>query len=335
MMEIKTPEGTIRRWVADKPEFTRDMRDTSADPHDVEASQPDPRIVTTFAPQSAPLIFAGYPGGLQFVFNGSQGRQMSKSVVVGETIDVLPGLALKVNAFASAAVAEVKPYIVPRSKRDSDVRELFSMIRVEVENGRGIPQVEWLPFNQYAFPGEDYAYQGRFAFMPRTSRLADGSEVEVLFSRKRMPLPNAIVMEDFELDTHLGGYSGSASTIRNYISRLRFYDDGGWTEPKAIAVNSPTEYGGFWYFQSTWDKPPTQDATAGMNYTGLGIGNREGVYMQLAGCCISVIGMIFAFYVKPVMKRRRAEEQRAKAFGARSESASHAALISEPEAVEV
>ena len=42
-----------------------------------------------------------------------------------------------------------------------------------------------------------------------------------------------------------------------------------------------------------------------MNYTGLGIGNRNGVYIQLAGCCLMVTGMIFAFYVKPVIKRRR------------------------------
>lgn len=335
MLEIKTPEGnTIRRWVSDKPEFTRDMHDKSADPHDVEASQPDPRIVTTYTPQSAPLIFAGHPGGVQFVFNGSQGRQISKDVRVGETLDVVPGLALRVDSFVAAAVGEVKPYIVPRSKRDSDVRELFSMVRLEVNSGRGT-EVEWLPFNQYAFPGDEYVYQGRFGYLPRTFRLADGSEIEVLFSRKRMPLPNAVSMEDFQLDTHLGGYSGSTSTIRNYISRLRFYDDGKWTEPTAIAVNQPTEYGGFWYFQSTWDKPPSQDASAGMNYTGLGIGNREGVYVQLAGCCIAVIGMIFAFYVKPVMKRRRMEEQRAKAFGGRSEAVDQTEAAVEPEAVVV
>jgi hypothetical protein len=34
------------------------------------------------------------------------------------------------------------------------------------------------------------------------------------------------------------------------------------------------------------------------------------VYVQLAGCCLAVAGMIFAFYVKPVLKRRRAEASR-------------------------
>ena len=45
-----------------------------------------------------------------------------------------------------------------------------------------------------------------------------------------------------------------------------------------------------------------------MNYTGLGVGNRNGVYTQLAGCCLSVIGMVFAFYIKPILKRRRREQ---------------------------
>ena len=39
-------------------------------------------------------------------------------------------------------------------------------------------------------------------------------------------------------------------------------------------------------------------------YTVLGVGNRHGAYIQLLGCCIAVIGMIYAFYIKPVIKQR-------------------------------
>jgi hypothetical protein len=42
-----------------------------------------------------------------------------------------------------------------------------------------------------------------------------------------------------------------------------------------------------------------------LNFTGLGVGNRRGVGIQLAGTIIAVIGMMYAFYVKPVIKRRR------------------------------
>jgi hypothetical protein len=77
-----------------------------------------------------------------------------------------------------------------------------------------------------------------------------------------------------------------------------------------IQVNQPTEYGGFWYFQSTWDPPAREVPGSGMNHTGLGVGNRNGVGVQLAGCGISVAGMIFAFYVKPVLRRSRWEQLR-------------------------
>jgi membrane protein YdbS with pleckstrin-like domain len=47
-----------------------------------------------------------------------------------------------------------------------------------------------------------------------------------------------------------------------------------------------------------------------LNYTVLGVGNREGVWIQLAGCIIAVLGMIYAFYVKPILIRRRSERAR-------------------------
>jgi hypothetical protein len=42
-----------------------------------------------------------------------------------------------------------------------------------------------------------------------------------------------------------------------------------------------------------------------LNYTVLGVGNRHGVLIMLLGCCVSLLGMIYAFYVKPFIKRRK------------------------------
>ena len=70
-----------------------------------------------------------------------------------------------------------------------------------------------------------------------------------------------------------------------------------------MSSNNPATMGGFWFFQSTWD-PPAR-GYAGMNYTGAGVGNRNGVYIQLAGTVIAVSGMLFAFYVKPIIRRNR------------------------------
>jgi len=75
-------------------------------------------------------------------------------------------------------------------------------------------------------------------------------------------------------------------------------------------VNNPSEFGRLWYFQSFWDAPRATQGrppSAGMAFTGLGIGNREGVWTALIGSTLAVIGMIYTFYVKPIIKRRRRE----------------------------
>lgn len=311
IVEVKTPEGTFRRWVSDVPEFTRDIHGEGMDPHDVEARGVDERIVMSYQPASAPVLLAAHPGGLHFVFSGREGQRIQRPINVGERVEIIPGLFARVDGYWARAVAQRKPFIVPRHARQRDAGESFSMIRLEVDTGRET-QTQWIHFHPYALPGPEYSYGGRFPFAPSTFRAADGSMIEVMFSRERRRLPNPVALEAFTLDTHVGGYTGQALTIRNYVSELRFLEGSDWTEPTSIAVNAPTENAGFWYFQSTWDKPANDHPTGGMNYTGLGVGNRNGVYAQLIGCCLMVAGMIFAFYVKPVLIRKRYERSRAR-----------------------
>lgn len=335
MVDVRTPEGRFTRMVADQPGMTRDMPGESADPHAPTVRTPkesDPRVVMTYQPASAPIIFAAYPGGLFLVINGPAGRVLGRDVLPGQVVEVDQGIQVRVDELLTHAFTEVKPYIVPESARRKGAGAFFSMIRLEVDSGRGTESL-WLPFNRYAFPNAQYSYGG--AYQPRPIRLSDGSDVEVLFSRQRRLLPSPIALERFSLDTHVGGFSGNAITIRNYISELRFLDDAGWTEPTAIQVNDPTEHGGYWYFQSNWDKPAAGGPGSGMNFTGLGVGNRNGVYIQLAGCCLSVLGMLFAFYVKPVIQRRRYDRSRGKLAGAARPGDTRITEQAPPETVEV
>ncbi len=311
MVEIKTPTGSFRRWVADDPALTRDIHGEGEDAHDMDTKEPDSRIVMTYAAASTPIILAGYPGGLHLVYNGPEGRVIDQAVSPGQSVELLPGIHVGVTGYWPHAQAETKPYVVPLSARQAGAKETYSMIRLEVGAGQGL-QSQWLTYHPYALPNEQYIYGGRFRYEPTRFRTADGQEVEVIFSRRREPLPHPVILEDFALDTHLGGYTGASMTIRNYVSTLRFEDDGQWTEPTEIRVNEPMSHGEYWFFQSVWDRPSPNNPAGGMNYTGLGVGNRHGVYIQLTGCCIAVIGMCFAFYVKPVLKRRRAAQQRAK-----------------------
>ena len=207
------------------------------------------------------------------------------------------------------AVLELKPLVVPREQRQRDAMEIFSQILVAAP---GAP-AQWLEFNRWVFDGPEEVLR-RSPYKPSLIRLADGREVEVLFSRQRLPLGTDIALEEFILTSHLGGFTGAMSTIRDYTSAVRFRDAGtAWSEPVRVSVNDPIEHDGLWYFQAQWDPPDSSSEegvrpSAGLNYTVLGVGNRNGVYIQLLGCVIAVAGMIYAFYVKPVIKRRRQEE---------------------------
>jgi hypothetical protein len=267
------------------------------------------------------LLVAGpEPGRLRLV--DSLGRAEARLVDVRprEPVQLAAGVRLTVTDWMPNAVQEEKPFVVPQEQRQRDAGVLFSMARIGPVGGT--PQ--WLQYHPYVFDRPQDLLR-RYWLNPETVTLPDGSRLEVLFSRRREPLPSAVALESFELATHVGGFSGQASSIRNYTSVVRFRNaDGTWGAPERLSVNEPVEHDGLSFFQSQWDPPEEARegglASAGLNYTVLGVGNRHGVWIQLAGCVVAVVGMAYAFYVKPAIKRanRRAvlaEIERAKAEG--------------------
>jgi len=163
----------------------------------------------------------------------------------------------------------------------------------------------------YPFDGPEWTLR-RHVYEPTTITLADGRRIEMLFGRRRVPLPAEVSLEEFVLTSHIGDFEGDTANIRDYTSMLRFRDRPGeaWTEPVPVSVNAPVEHQGYWYFQAQWDPPDEPRfqgdvASSGLNYTVLGVGNRNGVYIQLLGCVIAVAGMAYAFYLKPIIKQRR------------------------------
>lgn len=66
----------------------------------------------------------------------------------------------------------------------------------------------------------------------------------------------------------------------------------------SVFTNATTTFGNWTLFQSG----AAQDH---WSYTILGVGNRNGIYPMVLGCVMIVLGCLFAFYVKPVLIRRR------------------------------
>jgi hypothetical protein len=198
------------------------------------------------------------------------------------------------------------------------------MIRIDAPDVATIAPL-WLPYHEYAFatPNETLRL---FQYRPSVFTTPDGRAFELMFSRQRVPLPSAVVLDDFVMDAHVGGYTGDQLSVKNWTSKLRFEDPdqpGKWSAPVYVSVNNPQESGGYWFFQAKWDAPSpprgeNDPGSRGLNFTILGVGNRTGVLVQLAGCCIAVIGMIYAFYVKPAIKRRRQQKVYAEVAAARA-----------------
>jgi hypothetical protein len=266
--------------------------------------QPDPGIHVVFHPgiEARITLITGPPEvGTHLLLKDPEGSVRYHAIAPGESVAVSDQVSFTLRHLYTRAVQDLRPRVVPLARRERGVGRRFSMIRLEISKGDW-SHSQWLTFNHYALPSEQYAIPRRTTYDSAELRLPDGSVVELIYSRERRPLPTPIALETFDLATHPGGYTGATITIRDFISQLRFKTDDGWSETVQMSSNRPASAGGFWYFQSTWD-PPAQ-GYSGMNYTGIGVGNRNGVYIQLAGTCIAVAGMIFAFYIKPTIRRR-------------------------------
>ena len=316
IMDLQTPEGIVRRWVFDDPRLSRDMRpgqnpDPKAPPENLA-----PAVKTRFVAGmvNTPVTLVAGPDPAQLtVIDGADGVMRTRRAAVGEKLPLAQGITITVTEFMARAIVERRPFIVPDRQRIKDARERFAMALVQAPTG----EAAWLPWHEYAFERPEDVLRGR-DLNPTVMRMPDGSEIEMLFSRQRLALPSPIALERFEIAAHDGGFTGETSTIRDYVSLLRFGDGkGGWSEAQRVSVNAPVEHGDLWYFQAQWD-PPDEGGGAvapslGLNYTVLGVGSRHGVVMQLVGCIIAVAGMLYAFYVKPVIKRRALQRQKAEA----------------------
>jgi len=323
-VELRTPESDLlRRWVFDDPELTRDLPDGADLPTATAAAgvlSSDPRVQTAFRPGAEEMAVVAGPDdvGIRIMLRPRPGGEpLEQRVTLGQVVPVAQGVGLSVDRLLTSAERVTKPFVIPRERRnqDTDRSLLLSMARVELLDRDGSLLGErWLPYHPYSF-NDTSLYAGRLGeFRPAVFNLPDGRTVQAIFTREKRDLPHQIALDDFELRAHVGGFTGESLSIRDWVSHLRFRDDAArdWGERREVRVNSPREQDGVWYFQAFWDAP-MEDAQGlmggggGKTFTGLGVGNREGVYTTLFGATLSVIGMMYAFYVKPIIKRRRQE----------------------------
>ncbi len=332
-VSVQTGEREFKRWVFAHPQEEQVDRvvedhsthDHQADPHGADPHSSDPHgggahgggqveldrgLDMKYVPgrRPAPITLVAGPREeqLSLILSTPTKETGLVPVTVGESIDLGDGVSIEIDRFSARGGWDTRPRIVAPERRDREVKERKSMVKLSTRDGDTAST--WVRFHHYPVrsPGENLR---RYLYHPSEMRMPDGTIIEVMLSRQRLPLPAPVVLDDFELITHVGGYTGSNLSVLNWRSLVSFAKGDSWTDSMPVAVNEPAEYGGYWYFQAQWDPPSPpraagDPASQGLNYTVLGVGNRNGVGIQLLGCCIAVLGMLYAFYYKPTLIRR-------------------------------
>lgn len=347
---------SYRRWVFDDPRLNRDVSPRDASDPAAQGSglvlpkdvyDTDERIEVVYRKGSAPrpITIAARPdGSLGVALNvipGMDGQWFP--VEVGEPVALGRGSTLTVRSLSTRGETQVRPYVVPPEERVRNMTHKQSMVRLRFGKG-GETYDTWVPFHEYPVrrPYDPAGfYLRRYRYNPARVVVGEGPNAKVyefIFSRQRFLLPAAVKLDHFELTAHTGGFTGTTQSIRNWTSFVRFQeDDGDYTAAVPVSVNKPVEFGELSFFQAQWDPPSGQRFAGdvpsnGLNYTVLGVGNRNGVMVQLIGCCISVLGMLYAFYYKPILLRRRKAQRGGGGSGARAglSAASRSVAVSSP-----
>jgi len=346
IVEIRSPQRTWHRVILDGSSSmsspARDLLVSEDETGGMRELPLDASIEMKYVPPAQVLLVGGPDEQtLRIVRPMGDNREPSiMTLAPGSRFEIGPSLSLVVEEFSRDSRLVTKPLIVPNAQRQRELDLQFRMIRVELPASvEGEPTSIWLKYHEFPFNSEAEALPG-YPFQPTTITLSDGRQVELLFSRKRMLLPASIVLDDFEVDYHVGGYSGDNLSVNEWNSYLRFAAQDGLSNPQPVAVNRPGEHDGFWFFQSRWDPPGNAGGkngapSAGLNFTVLGVGNRDGVYVQLLGCAVAVMGMIYAFYIKPMIKRRNRDRVHAGLHEERAGERDKGPMESAPALVEI
>lgn len=266
-----------------------------------------------------------HPGGRAVV---------TPTLEVGEALQVAPRLRMRLGERSESAVRVEVPVVVPEVRRDRRLigTHQASALAVEViEEKAGVaPRVVWLPFTQYV------SVDARNA---RTVTLSDGRSITLAFGRVRHALPMALRLKDFEMIPY-----PHSQTPRDYRSdvvvmsrwnnvlrdemrktslndpllvRVPFQERPDVPGPinmlgRAVSTVIPVQYK---FSQAGWDQSGWRESVASVErgeaerpharFTILGVGNNPGIYVIAAGAIMMSVGIPWAFYLKPVLVKRR------------------------------
>jgi hypothetical protein len=221
--------------------------------------------------------------------------------------------------FRPTRQAKVEQYVeeTPKQKRDRDEgvsgrRQVVRVRSVGIDAADKPFEVETLVgFNERPLHSP---WQGGLLQIPGITSIAQLQ----LGNIDRM-LPARITLDQFEAEAYGGFEATQARMLRDFRSTITLTNTNtGQQQTNIVYLNSPVKYdtrpawqqwisGTQWiFFQSGWDNQRQQ-------FTILGVGNRPGVGAMTVGCILIVVGIFYAFYIKPMIIKRMKTQALAKA----------------------
>lgn len=255
-------------------------------------------------------------GGKLMAYQRHAGGKVSKSAVsvgtmlqfsAGGQLFTLPIVGRTRNAVLAPAAQWVPPEFRMRRTMAAQL-VLASVAEVEVSKGEWGRRGVAVPFVEYA--GHAVVEGSR---EPAVVEVPGVGPVKIVMSTLRRELPFSVTLRDFDVEK----YEGATNAIEDYVSTLEVNDASvGKAYMTKAQLNRPAEVHGLYLFQSAWDGD--ENAPREARFSVLGVGNRPGVFVMTLGSVLVTLGILYAFYVKPVLLNKRKRELAAAAGMIRS-----------------
>ena len=213
--------------------------------------------------------------------------------------------AFEIGGFLAERVDDVRwserVVEVPADRRNEDDGRagLHQVVRVELARGDWSADV-LVPFGLWPH------------LQPWTGPVVDvpgvAEPVRLQLGNLARPMPRRVQVDRFEAIPYDGEEASATALMRDFRSEVTLIDErtgrqrsdvAQLNDPVFITLDGPLWYDESWLlYQASWD--PENQA-----FTVLGVGNRPGIRTMVVGCVLMGVGLMWAFYVKPVIIRRR------------------------------
>lgn len=300
-VRVETPDKKYRRTVVQRfPAYSQDVDDSGVrhrdGPYDANLTlryrtADGGWFMVAAGPNLTPELGVFMPDG----------RVQRWPLAINQDVPLGGGATFVLREFIENARVMLEPLVEPVALRRPNVGRQASAIRIKL-TGKGEranwSESRWVLFSQYPHIN----WPPYLPLRPTVVQLPGSAEQwEFVYSRQPHDLEAALVPGKLTVEFFPG-----RNSVSEWRSDFTVMERG--AEPRAGAVwtNQTHNVGRWTLFQSGADS----DHWA---YTILGVGNRRGMWPMVIGCVLVTLGSLYAFYVKPFIKRAR--QQRAQARG--------------------